>query len=65
MNKDLEAYILRNRPYCEMPSRNGSPACMNLATHVHKFTSKKTAASYWVAACDDCHVYIKTKEKAQ
>jgi hypothetical protein len=32
MNKDLEAYILRNRPYCEMPSRNGSPSCMNQAS---------------------------------
>jgi hypothetical protein len=61
MNKQVEKFIIRHRPWCEFPDKNGAPSCMNPATHV--ITLRGKSISYQVAVCDDCSQYVRNEHE--
>jgi hypothetical protein len=65
--QSLKQYILSQRPYCEMPSRTGTPSCLNRATQIHHMKGRAGSllcnVTYWMAVCQECHDYIHTHAK--
>jgi hypothetical protein len=58
----LRSYMLKKRPYCEMPSRTGAPSCLNAATDIHHIKGRAGSllcnVKYWLPVCPECHRYI-------
>lgn len=58
----LKAWILRVKPFCECPSRNGAPTCMNHATELHHMRGRAGSnlcdERYLLPVCIECHAWI-------
>jgi hypothetical protein len=62
----LKKYILSQRPYCQIPSANGTP-CLNRATGIHHVKGRAGEllcdVRFWLAVCPQCHDYIHAHAK--
>jgi hypothetical protein len=61
MNPAFEKFILKSRPYCEMPSQNGAPLCARQATRIVVMRSERW--HYNIAICDQCADYLEARRQ--
>jgi len=61
MNPAFEKFVLKARPYCEMPSQDGAPMCARQATRVVVMRGERW--HYNIAICDQCADYLHKKER--
>jgi hypothetical protein len=62
MVKKIEKFILKQRPWCEMPDERGNPMHMVKATRLLQVRRK--GYSFTVAACAACANYLRKEENS-
>lgn len=65
--RSLKEYILKERPYCEMPSPTGAVSCLGRSAQIHHMKGRAgpllNDVRWWMAVCASCHTYIEDHKK--